>query len=374
MMTKELQKKPHIRLLVSFLFLFLFIFLGMISESHADASGVWEGTSTVSILGEQEETVPFVDALYQNGDIIYMPGTILCPGTEVSVAFNRVSGNMFSLASPVNCSYLGYDLTLNVFSLTFPNDNAFTGTFSGTAVGFPFSGSVQGGRVQVSSQLSLNVPVTGLSGSEGSYQAFYIDVPAGTSGLSITTTGGFGDSDLYLIYSQPPFYLYESYSYFTDESILVPVPNPGIWYVIMEGWESYGGVTLNYTDNISSIVPDIKANGSDDPITVSYGNPFTITGQLNAGSMSGQNADWWVGVNLSGEWYHYDLSSGWMSGITPTYQGPLFDLNPYNIPGMSGLDPGTYTFYLAVDMVMNGSLPLDMSQIYYDSVQVNITP
>ena len=32
---------------------------------------------------------------------------------------------------------------------------------------------------------------------------------------------------------------------------------------------------------------------------------------------------------------------------------------------------GTYPFYLAVDMDMNGLL--DMNQIYYDSVQVTIT-
>ena len=110
-------------------------------------------------------------------------------------------------------------------------------------------------------------------------------------------------------------------------------------------------------------------------ITVSSGNPFILTGQLNTGSMSGQNADWWVGVNIASsppdDWYHYDLTSGWMPGKTPTYQGPLFDLSPYDISGMSGLPVGTYTFYLAVDMDMNGLL--DMDQIYYDSVQVNIT-
>ena len=88
--------------------------------------------------------------------------------------------------------------------------------------------------------------------------------------------------------------------------------------------------------------------------------------------MSGQNADWWVGVYPSSEWYHYDLTSGWMPGITPTYQGPLFDLSPTDVPGMFGLPVGTYTFYFAVDMVMNGLL--DMDQIYYDSVQVTIEP
>jgi hypothetical protein len=122
-------------------------------------------------------------------------------------------------------------------------------------------------------------------------------------------------------------------------------------------------------------VPDIKANGSDGPVTISSGDPFTLTVQLNAGSMSGENADWWGGVNIAStppaDWYHYDLASGWMPGKTTTYQGPLFNLNPYSVSGISGLPVGTYTFYFAVDLIMNGSL--DMDQIYYDSVQVSVT-
>jgi hypothetical protein len=92
--------------------------------------------------------------------------------------------------------------------------------------------------------------------------------------------------------------------------------------------------------------------------------------------MLGQDADWWGGVNIASippdDWYHYDLASGWMSGKTTTHQGALFDLNPYTVSGISGLLIGTYTFYFAVDMDMNGSLDLD--QIYYDSVQVTVAP
>jgi hypothetical protein len=88
-------------------------------------------------------------------------------------------------------------------------------------------------------------------------------------------------------------------------------------------------------------VPDIKANGSDGPVTVSSGDPFTLSVQLNTGSMSGENADWWGGVNIAStppdDWYHYDLASGWVPGIATTHQGPLFDLNPYTVSGMSGL-------------------------------------
>jgi hypothetical protein len=120
--------------------------------------------------------------------------------------------------------------------------------------------------------------------------------------------------------------------------------------------------------------PDIKADGSDGPVKVSQGSTFTITGELDAGSLAGEDADWWLGVNISSsspaDWYHYDHASGWMPGMAPAHQGPLSDLNPYDVPGMSGLSEGIHTFYFAVDLAMNGLL--DTDQIYYDSVQVTV--
>jgi hypothetical protein len=135
--------------------------------------------------------------------------------------------------------------------------------------------------------------------------------------------------------------------------------------------------TLPYddVDNVSNYpVPDIKANGSDGPVTLSQDDTLSITGQLNAGSMAGQNADWWVVAKTPfpspNDWYHRDPASGWMSGITTTHQRPLFDMNPYEFLCVSGLPIGTYTFYFGVDMRMNGSL--DFNELYYDSVVVNI--
>jgi len=71
--------------------------------------------------------------------------------------------------------------------------------------------------------------------------------------------------------------------------------------------------------------------------------------------------------------YRYDAGSdSWAPGLTVTYMGPLFDLSPFEVLNTSGLPTGPYTFYFGVDMNMNGIL--DMDQIYYDSVVVNITP
>ncbi len=121
---------------------------------------------------------------------------------------------------------------------------------------------------------------------------------------------------------------------------------------------------------IDDPVPDIKANDSNGPLSVSPGTPVSITVSLNAGGYTGQNADWWVAESTpSGTFNYYNLSTGSMiPGLSPTHQGPLFNLATTQLLNSSNLTVGTHTFYFGVDMNMNGSL--DMSFLYYDSVNV----
>ncbi len=130
--------------------------------------------------------------------------------------------------------------------------------------------------------------------------------------------------------------------------------------------------------------PDIKANSSDGPVTPT-GN-LSVTVALNPESRSGDNADWWVAANVSGTstidgWYYFDLST---FGFVPvgdsafnlfvTLQNGLFNLPTSEILNIlvSVLPSGTYTFYIAVDMNMDGLLDLD--ELFFDSVVVNIAP
>ena len=82
-------------------------------------------------------------------------------------------------------------------------------------------------------------------------------------------------------------------------------------------------------------IPDIKANSENGPITVSLNTPVSIGVNLNSDILVGQNADWWVAESTpSGTFNCYNLSAGAMvPGLSPTYQGPLFNLgtnNPHN--------------------------------------------
>lgn len=121
--------------------------------------------------------------------------------------------------------------------------------------------------------------------------------------------------------------------------------------------------------------PDIKANNSNVPITITTNDPLSITVELNPGSYGGDAADWWVAAHTPFGWYYYDIVGGswsWIPGLFVTYQGSLFNLTPIEMLNISGLPTGSYTFYFGVDTVMNGSL--DFGQFSHDSVNVNVTP
>ncbi len=139
---------------------------------------------------------------------------------------------------------------------------------------------------------------------------------------------------------------------------------------ILYAGTGYGGVSSRSLS--SDPLPDIKANGSDGPVTLSPGEALSVTITLDSGYHSGNPADWWVVADTPSDWYHYDVGSdSWMPGFTVTYQGSLFDLSPpFEVLNTSELPIGAYTIYFGVDMDMNGSL--DMDQIYYDSVEVTV--
>jgi hypothetical protein len=121
--------------------------------------------------------------------------------------------------------------------------------------------------------------------------------------------------------------------------------------------------------------PDIKANGSDGPISISTSDTLSVTIELQAGDLSGEDADWWVLADAylysAHYWYYWHLYGVWLPGVVVSYQGPLADVSPpYEVLNYTGLIPGNYTFYFGVDMNMNGVI--DVSNLYYDSVSVTV--
>jgi probable HAF family extracellular repeat protein len=104
---------------------------------------------------------------------------------------------------------------------------------------------------------------------------------------------------------------------------------------------------------VPSVKADIKANGSDLPITVSPTDVVSITVTLDPSSDAGREADWWISVHTSFDssldWYTFVYGQGWQSGITPCLRGPLFTIaQPYEALS-SPLPVGNYLFVFGVD-------------------------
>jgi|GEM_PF-1642932 len=122
---------------------------------------------------------------------------------------------------------------------------------------------------------------------------------------------------------------------------------------------------------LEALIPDIEANGSDDPINITSAESLSITIELSPGGYAGEDADWWLIADTPFGLYHYQVAStSWVSEpTTVSYQHALFSLGKFNVLD-APLPPGLYTIYFGVDLDMNGSL--DMDKAHYNAVQVNI--
>ena len=96
-------------------------------------------------------------------------------------------------------------------------------------------------------ELERNVPLTGFSGSAGDSHLFRIEVPAGARHLRLTSYGGSGDVSLHASHGQPPTtadWDYRSTRPGNNETIHVPAPAPGTWYIRTTGERTYSRLSI----------------------------------------------------------------------------------------------------------------------------------
>ena len=114
---------------------------------------------------------------------------------------------------------------------------------------------------------------------------------------------------------------------------------------------------------------DIKANGSDGPLSVGDDQTVTVTLTLAAGDRQ-EASDWWVVARAPGGWYSWNPSDGWSSGVEPAAQAPPLDvLTPYEVLSRT-LPSGDYTFYFALDDNADGNADVT----WFDRVEVTVDP
>ncbi len=95
--------------------------------------------------------------------------------------------------------------------------------------------------------LTNGVPVSSLSGSSGSKKYYALEVPAGQPSVAFEISGGSGDADLYVRHGAvPSSSTYDCRPYKSGNAELCSFTNPqaGTWYVMVNAYSAYSGVTL----------------------------------------------------------------------------------------------------------------------------------
>jgi xanthomonalisin len=107
------------------------------------------------------------------------------------------------------------------------------------------SGGGGGGNV-----LQNGVAVTGLSAAHNGKLNYTVVIPSGAHNLKIAISGGTGDADLYTRFgSAPTTGTYDCRPYVTGntESCSVTTPQAGTYYVMLNAYAAFSGVTLKAT-------------------------------------------------------------------------------------------------------------------------------
>jgi len=108
---------------------------------------------------------------------------------------------------------------------------------------------------------------------------------------------------------------------------------------------------------LAAPVPDIKANGSDGPVTVVRPTRVVLTVTLDPGDFAGQNADWWIRARRGNQTFWVTGGGAVVAGSTPVLyrQAPLSNYGPV-IALNRQLAAGIYKVDFIVDNTMDGVL------------------
>ena len=229
---------------------------------------------------------------------------------------------------------------------------AATVTAAWDCVAVPGGGGGGGGGVTT---LTNNQTVTGLSGAINSFTNFKITVPAGQTQLKITMSGGTGDADLYVKRgAQPTLSVYDYRPFLTGNNETVTVTNPvaGDWYISLNGYAAYSGVSLNanYTGGAAQCTTytgSLSGTGVSQytPSTTGYVSSVsgTHTGKLT-GPVSGADFDLYLEKLSGSTWSSVASGLSATANENVTYSGTSGTYR-WRVYAYSG--SGSYTLCIA---------------------------
>jgi leucyl aminopeptidase len=107
--------------------------------------------------------------------------------------------------------------------------------------------SLTGRFNETGSGSSIDRTESNISVGAGSWQRFTQQIPAGLSRLTVATSGGSGDADLYVNYgsaSTASNYQCRPYKNGNEETCQIDNPQSGTWYIDIQGYRAASGITL----------------------------------------------------------------------------------------------------------------------------------
>ncbi len=203
------------------------------------------------------------------------------------------------------------------------------GVWLALIVGFEaYAGVSLTGLLPVPTAIPANGSRTGLSGELSSETFFQVAVPPGGSSFRISTSGGFGDVDLFVRRGQPPDCQVirvtsrikgiagsgcsdlRSVGFDTNsESVSVDTPQAGTWYINLSAPASYSGVTLRTSLDIP---PTLVVSAAELVFSAVEGRGPPPAQTVAISNTAGPSLNWTAqaATTSGGDWLRLSQASG----------------------------------------------------------------
>ena len=193
--------------------------------------------------------------------------------------FARANALYWTPSSTFNSGACGVETAATDLGLT---KASVTAAF--TSVGVSCSGG--GGGGSTGGPLTKGVAVTNQSAATGASVNYTLVVPAGSSNLTFTTSGGTGDSDMYVKFGSAPtdtVYDCRPYKSGNAETCTFASPSAGTYYVRLKAYSAFAGLSLvgNYTTGGGGGTAQTYSNTADYQIrdNTTVESPITVSGR-----------------------------------------------------------------------------------------------
>ena len=158
-----------------------------------------------------------------------------CSNTEIRSALNATAQDRGASGRD---NYYGYGIVKVSNAVDYLNANGCSG------------GNGGGNPPPPSDVEPVSGEVNNISATRGNWKRYTWDIPAGVSSMTIQTSGGSGDADLYVRFgAQPSTSDYDCRPYKDGNGEVCTFTNPseGTWHIGIRAYSTYSGVTMNYS-------------------------------------------------------------------------------------------------------------------------------